>query len=148
MLCISYHLPFKMKNLIKNKTYLQFLSKADKKIRNYLIENATPEQRRALIELIVNTVQGNLKLSSNQIKRLKKYKKHLRYICIICLNRKQNKIINISKKGAKKSIVQVGGILPFLIPPLLALAGKAALGGAISAGAGYATKKIIDSAAG
>ena len=137
-----------MKNLMKEKLYLKFLIKADKKVRNHLIENATPKQRHALIELIVNTVQGNLKLSPTQLKKLRKYKNHLRYICIICLNRKQNKIINVNKKEAKKSVVQVGGVLPFIIPPLLALAGKAALGGAISAGAGYATKKLIDRASG
>lgn len=133
-----------MKNLMKHKSYLEILSKADDKVRKLLIQNATPQQRHALIELIVNTVQGNIKLTPKQINKLKKYKRYLHYICIICLNKKQNKIVNVNKAEAKKGVVQVGGILPFLIPPLLALAGKAALGGAISAGAGYATKKIID----
>ena len=135
-----------MEKLCKqHKSYLDLLNTSDPKFRKVMLDNASPKQRRMLIEIIANTLNGNIPLSAKQKSALQKHKCKLRSICKTCINKK-NKIININSKSVKKNINQIGGILPFFIAPLLALAAKAAVGGVVSAGAGYATKKIIDSA--
>lgn len=47
------------------------------------------------------------------------------------------------KRGRR---AQKGGILPFALLPLLALAGKAAAAGAVSGAAGYGAKKALEAA--
>ena len=136
-----------MERIIKEKPYLEFLRSNDEKIRKLLLQNASPHQKKILIEIISNTLKGNVPLTKKQFNQLKLHKSKLRKVCHTCIN-SRNKIININSKNGKKAINQVGGILPVLLLPLLALAGKAALGGTASAAAGYATKKIIDAASG
>ena len=46
--------------------------------------------------------------------------------------------------GTKRRRGQQGGILPFALLPLLALAGKAAAAGAVSGAAGYGAKKALE----
>lgn len=135
-----------MKNIMKHKSYFDVLSKSNGKLRKSLMKNMSKDQRKATIELLVNISKGNLKVSPATLQKLKKHKSLLRRLCKVCYSSKRNKIINTNSKSAKKLVEQTGGFLPFAILPLLALAGKAALGGAVSAGAGYATKKIIDAA--
>ena len=131
-----------MKSLIKSEHYIKVLRDSNKKFRQLMLKNATPEQRKVLLEMLVNTVHGNVPLNKNQRQGLQKHKSKLRKICASCY--KKNKIIN----NRNVKIEQIGGVLPFLIPPILALIGKAAATGAIGATAGYATKKIINAATG
>ena len=49
------------------------------------------------------------------------------------------------RRRKRRRHYQRGGVLPFLIPAAI-LAAKAAAAGAISAGAGYGTKKAIEAA--
>ena len=51
-----------------------------------------------------------------------------------------------TQRVSKRRRGQQGGILPFALLPLLALAGKAAAAGAISGAAGYGVKKALDKA--
>ena len=132
----------KMKEVVKHKSYWDVLSHAHPRIKKELLKHATKSQRKALIQMIVNIVRGNVPLSMNQKNNLKKHKNKLRKICNHCYNSKTNKVIN--RNIGKKTIDQIGGALPFLIAPILALIAKAALGGAVGAGTSYATKKIID----
>ena len=135
-----------MRHLLRHKAFFEVLRNADPKLRKAMIQNAQPDIIHALVELIVNTVKGNVPLTPIQKRKLSKHKRILRRICMHCL--KGKKIINGRHKDTRKLVVQSGGILPLFLLPLLALAGKAAIGGAVSAGAAYGTKKIIDAAGG
>lgn len=135
-----------MKNILDQKSYLEALMKTDTTTRRKLLTQTTTKQQKALVELIINLVKGNVPLTTLQKSKLMKHKKAFRRICKLCYSQKKNKIINVKGQVLKNELVQTGGALPFLIAPLIALAAKAALGGVVSAGAGYATKKIIDAA--
>ena len=137
-----------MDRIKKHKGFLQFLSNCDPKMLKIILKNATNDQKRFLVELVSNVLRGNIPLTKNQKLKLHKHKSKLRKVCEVCVQTKKNKIINLNSQKGKKAINQIGGALPFLLLPLLALAGKAAAAGAVSAGAGYATKKIIESAGG
>lgn len=93
-----------------------------------LIAGATPYKRKKLllaaddnflkilIECCYNTLEGNVQLSEQKIKKLKKYKNDIRKIA------KATK----SVKGKRKILVQSGGaflpiILPSIISALIAL---------------------------
>ena len=100
---------------------------------------------------------------------------HQGYYTLFCQGRQITRIVDVYKRGLKihqRIIVhsmpgkrrtsgtrqrqtqrvrkrrrgQQGGILPFALLPLLALAGKAAAAGAISGAAGYGVKKALDKA--
>ena len=129
-----------MNRVNKQKHYLHVLKDSDTRVRKLLLQNANKEQRQVLLECVVNLLHDNIPLTAKQKQDLAKHKSKLRSLCNSCY--KNKKIIN----NKKVPIEQIGGALPFLIAPLLGLAAKAAVGGAISAGASYATKKIIDSA--
>ena len=102
-----------MNRIQKQKAFLKFLNSTNVKQRKVLIKNASPEQKRILIEIVLNILNGNVPLSSKQKKNLQKYKTSLRNMCRYCLNSKK-KIINVNKKRVTKSINQIGGALPLL----------------------------------
>lgn len=129
-----------MNKVNKHKNYLHVLKDSDNKVRQFLLRNANKEQKQVVLEGVVNLLNNNIPLSAKQKQALSKHKSKLRRLCESCY--KNNKIIN----NKKVEIEQIGGAIPLLLAPLLALAAKAAVGGAVSAGASYATKKIIDSA--
>ena len=125
-----------MKNVIRNKAYLEVLCKSNKSLRTELLQKATSDQRKALIEVIVNLLNGKIKLSKNSMQKLTKAKKKLRLIRELCYDVKRNKIINTNSVRAKSAVVQTGYILPFLLIPALIAAGKAAALGAAGISAG------------
>ena len=135
-----------MDNILKHKSILEVLLHSNNKTRKVLLRNLSHKQRKAIVELLVNICKGKLEVSKSSLSKLKKHKSKLRQLSTKCFSEKRKKIINANSKYTKKLIEQSGGFLPLAIAPLLALAGKAALGGIVSAGAGYATKKAIDAA--
>lgn len=119
--------------------HLSMLKSSNPKLRTAIINHSDPQFVKALIEALINLIKGNIPLSTQVLKKLKSKRKTLIQLNKDCC--KKNRIVNI-KKGRQR-INQIGGIFPFIIPPLLALVGKAALTGVVGATAGYATKKAI-----
>ncbi len=99
-----------------------------------VFKHASPRSVKAVVELVAN--RHCAKVSPSQIKRLKRYKQYYNSIANCCTKDKKVQH-NKARKLLQKN--QSGGILP-LIPIILAAAGpviaKAAVGAAVSAGAG------------
>lgn len=127
-----------MKNIYKHRNILEVLSKASPALRKAILQHADKSTICILAEIIVNLMQGHLNLSQSQKKKLKPYKRQFQRLVAICHRRK-----HINKIKTRRVLLQSGGALPFLLPLLIPLIAKAALGGAVAAGAGIATRKII-----
>jgi hypothetical protein len=128
-----------MKHILKNKNLLEVLKDATPKLRKVILQNADHGVICSLVEIIVNLLEGRIKISPLQKKKLVRYKQQLRQISRSCV--KHNKVIN--KKKARKLVIQSGGALPFLIPLLAPLIAKAALGGIVAATTGAITNKVL-----
>jgi hypothetical protein len=85
-------------------------------MRKKLIEDATPDQIRALSEIAHNVVNGNFTLSKNKLNQLKVHKHSIRTL--------SKKTTSHLKK--KHLLLQKGGFLPFLITPVLSALGAVA----------------------
>jgi len=127
-----------MKHFEKYRYMLEVLKEANPQLRKAILKNSDDGLICILAEIIMNLVDGHLQTSPKQIKQFRPYKNTLRSIHRHCSSSKK-----VSKKKLRRSVVQVGGALPFLIPLLIPLIAKAALAGAVSTGVGVATKKII-----
>lgn len=138
---------FKMKNVLNQKAYLAVLKSTQPKTRQFILENADRPLVRALVEIVVNLLKGNIPSTPSQRNRLRCYKHRLRRIYRTCFNQKCHKIK--VKNGyfpiLRRKVVQIGGALPFIIPLLAPLIGKAALGGAVAATSGHIAKKLLSS---
>ena len=102
-------------SLQKSLPLLNVLSKLSPRVRRIVLKEISGEKilYNSLHELAHNTLNGRLKLSTQQVKKLKPFKRLLQQLCLAS-NRK------CSKK--RKQLVQKGeGILPILIPALTAL---------------------------
>lgn len=97
------------KRLKANKYILYTLNKAKPKLRKAIIKNSDDALIKALSEISLNTLNGNLELTGGAKNKLKKYKRKLR--CIACPKRKL--------KSKRNILVQEGGFLPVLISSLL-----------------------------
>lgn len=128
-----------MNNVKREKAILKVLQSASPKLRKAILSNANDKTICTLVEVVSNLLKGNIPMKPHQRKQLLKYKNKLRKLTKCCS--KHNKVIN--KLKARKLLNQSGGALPFLIPLLLPLIAKAALSGAIAAGTGIATKKLL-----
>ena len=96
----------------KNIETVRLLSKLRlKKDRKKLLDTHNSDLVRALCEIIQNVLNGNVKLSPSEIKRLKKYHRDILKIA--------HKTTSLKKK--KQLIIQKGGFLATLIPPAIAL---------------------------
>ena len=91
-----------------NINFLKLLTSCNSRLQKVLIKNATKEQIYSLCEIILNILNGNVKLSEEEFKKLDKKKKVLRYLV-------QNKT-SIKKK---KYLIQKGGFLQFIIPSII-----------------------------
>ena len=127
-----------MKKVIRHKSLLKVLHNTNSKLRKAILKNCDNDVICVLTEIIVNLLNGNIQLTASQKTKLKRYKNAFRKIANLCKN---NKLSN--KKSARKLFIQNGGAFPFFLLPLI---GKAALGGAVGAAAGYAVKKAINAA--
>lgn len=93
-----------------NKHLLYVLKRASSKLRKAIISNSDDDLVKSLIEIVLNTLQGNHRLTQKQLNLLKKYKNVLRKIS--CSKR--------TIKSTRKVLIQNGGFLPILISSLLA----------------------------
>ncbi len=81
------------------------------KQRNKLIDYANNKEIHAICEIILNVLNGNIKLANANIKKLKRYKTALR-----SLTYKKNSLAN-----RKKTLKQHGGFLSFILPAAIGL---------------------------
>lgn len=98
-----------LKQLKANKPTLLVLKNADINLRKAMLKNVDNNVIKSIIEIVLNTLRGNHKLTSRTKSELEKYKKELR--CISCPKR--------SLSSKRKVLVQKGGFLPILISSLL-----------------------------
>lgn len=95
------------KSILERRDYLSLLARSrSKKRRNALIEIAETAEIRALAEILVNTLHGNLPLTEAQYKRIRKYKGVLRKLA-----GKRHSV-----RQQKNILKQKGGFLGALIP--------------------------------
>lgn len=97
-----------MGEALKRKDYLSLLSKSkSKKRRDALINLATSQEILAIVECILNILQGNVKIPAGQFKKLKRHKNILRDLVRRKTSIKKKRSI-LKQKG--------GSILPMLLP--------------------------------
>jgi len=101
------------KRIERNRGFLQLLQKVKAVGRKKLIRKATRDNIDALSEVALNTLLGNVPLTSHHKQKLKRHR-----IGIRCLAKK-----GTSLKQRKEFLVQKEGFLPLLIPPVLSIAG-------------------------
>ena len=104
-----------MSAAIKHKDFITLLSKSkQKKRRNLLIELASSQELKAIIEFIVNILRGNVSLNDRKKKKLTRFKIIMREVAL-----KSNPI-----KKKKRILQQKGGFLGALIPIALSAIGS------------------------
>jgi len=79
-------------------------------LRKNILKDSNPDLIKALCEVCMNTLNGNMKISNSTKSQLKKYKKTLR-----CLASPK---VKLTRK--RKLLIQKGGFLPVLLGSLLA----------------------------
>lgn len=126
-----------MKHIEKQRYMLEVLKGASPKLRKAILQNSDDELICILAEIIVNLMEGQIQITSQQKQKFTPYKKLFRTIVKQCGH-------HPNKSKLRRHIIQTGGALPFLIPLLGPLIAKAALAGAVSTGVGVATKKLLD----
>lgn len=98
------------KNLTRiknNKELISFFSKLKKNSeKKVLLQNGSDEFIKALLEILLNVMNGNVQISNKVKKSLKKYKKVLRRL--LCPN--------VSLKSKRRALIQTGGFLTTLLP--------------------------------
>lgn len=104
-----------MQRLKSKKHFLHVLKNATPQVRKTILQGADDSLIKAILECILNTLNGNHKVSSSIKNKLCKYKK--------CLRQLSNPKYSIKKK--RKLLVQHGGFLGALLTSLLSgLVGK------------------------
>lgn len=98
-----------MKRLKRNHRILQLLKTSNKKLRGSVLKTCNDDAIKAIVEIIINTLNGNNKISKHVLTRLKKHKSILR---TLACSRK-------SLKAKRKILIQKGGFLPVLIGTVL-----------------------------
>lgn len=102
-----------MRRIQQYHTLLLGLQAADPKTRLGILRYAPDDFIKALLEVVLNFLHGNIPHKPATMQNLKRYRRQLR---------KLNKIRSM-KKARKEMMDQKGGFLPFLLAPLLALIG-------------------------
>jgi hypothetical protein len=93
---------------VKRKEYLSLLSKSkDKKRRKLLVDLADNNEIKAVSEIILNILKGNVPLTRAQRRKLQKYQKIMRLI---------TQRSTSSKKRKKLINSQSGGFIGILAP--------------------------------
>lgn len=96
--------------IIPNKHFLYLLSKSKPIYRKKLLEIATKEELKAIIDILFNISRGSVKIPPSSISRGRKYRQVIKKL--------------ISKRGSlgekRKLLIQRGGaIFPLLMIPAL-----------------------------
>lgn len=98
-----------MKRLKDNKHTLYVLKNCNAKVRKTILETANPELIKAICEICMNILNGNVRISVKSKNSLKNYKNSIRKITSP----------RTTLKSKKKILVQNGGFLPTLLGALL-----------------------------
>lgn len=98
-----------MKRIKKHKDYLLLLSKCPQKLRKIILKYGNENLLKAILEIVVNTLKGNVKLSKTTKEKLKKYKKALRQLCCP----------QLSINSKRQLLIQKGGFLNILLPSII-----------------------------
>lgn len=101
-----------MKRIIKYSALLSALKASDPQTRVGILRSAPDEFIKALVEVVLNTLVGNISHTSQSLQKIKRYKSHLRGI-----EAQRYGSVNTLRK---KMTYQKGGFLPLLLAPLLA----------------------------
>ena len=120
-----------MKRVLKHFTLIQALKSADPKLRVAILRSASDDFIKAIIEVALNVLSGNVNLPPAAVNRLRGHRTSLRNLAKCCGK-------TGVKRARKQLVKQKGGIIPFLIP---VIAGFAGLGGA-GAAAGIAAATL------
>lgn len=128
-----------MKRVKRYSSTLEAITKLPPKAIPHIIPHLDKDILKAVGEVVVNTLDGNIPLDKKQRKQLKPYKQGLRSIADCCRHKKY-------KSRDIKTLVsrQRGGFLPALLVPALSLIAKSILGGAVASTAGLAIKKLAN----
>ena len=100
------------KSILRNRTFLQEVSRSKAFRRKKLIKKASKDNIDALSEVALNTLLGNVPLSAQHKHKLRRHRFSIRNLA---------KIISLKKK--KEFLIQKGGFLPLLIKPVLSILG-------------------------
>ena len=100
-----------MENILENLHFLKLIYTSSKKFRNILIDNSNKKQLHSLCEIIYNTLEGNLIINYDDLKKISKHKKILRAIA--------DKSVSLNKK--KTFLKNKFSIIKFLLPKLFSL---------------------------
>lgn len=100
--------------LKRNLDFLKMLSSGNRILRNKILMTGHNDLIRCLSECCLNVIKGNVKLSSDEKKRLKRHRKLIR-----ALSKKK-----VSLKNKRNLLLQKGGALPALLIPILTFAGS------------------------
>jgi len=102
----------------KYHPFLISLATSDNKTRKQLLKTCDKKSIKLIAQIAANVISGNIKLSPQQLKRLKHYKTTLRE-----LRHRRTSLAN------KRTLLlkQRGGFLPFLVPII-----ASAVGGLVS----------------
>ena len=98
-----------MSKVIQRRHFLELLNKSNTSRRKQLIDVATAEEIKALIEGLYNILHGKVKISNTEFKKLKRYKNHIRRI----IDKRK------SLKYKKTVFKQHGGMLSVALPLLV-----------------------------
>lgn len=96
-----------MSKVVTNQDFLRYLCNCKKNQQKSLIKYASKEQINAICEIILNILNGNLKIDEKQYKKLNSKKKVLR------------QLVNKSSLKKKKFLIQKGGFLQLLVPSII-----------------------------
>lgn len=135
-----------------HKQFLDKLQASSPKDRRAQIVRAKAGEIRAIVEIVLNFLKGNLPVKDPQVFRKHRHKLRtlINKCCSQTVKKKNSYHIKPQQVGVARQLLnqQRGGFLPFLIP-LIAAAGpliaKAALAGAVSTGVGLGIKKLAGS---
>lgn len=98
-----------MKRLKSQKHLLHVLKNATPKVRKVILQDADDELIKALVECVINTLNGNHKVSTDVKGKLGKFRHCLRKLSCS----------KVALKTKKKILVQKGGFLGVLLSSLL-----------------------------
>lgn len=102
-----------MSKAIQRRDFLDLLNKSNNKRRRLLIDDATADEIKALIEGLYNIIHGKVQISRSDFRKLKRYKRSIRRI----VDKRR------SIKYKKKLFKQEGGMLSVALPLLLSALG-------------------------
>lgn len=98
-----------MSKVIKRRDFLELLNRSKSQRRRKLIDVASADEIKALIEGLYNILHGKVKISNSEFKKLKRYKNQIREI----VDRRK------SLKYKKTVFKQRGGMLSVALPLLI-----------------------------